>query len=246
MKVVTSKKNGLLLMLCLFLAGCSNTIPQVKSGFLGDYSQLQPSTQYDNTSIYQAPGFDLSSLAAVTEIKLEPFEVWIKQSQITSINREQLLELHSYFHRELAQALAPDYQMVTQASENTLTIRGAFSGVKLTKPGWSVLDVTPFRIVINSGNAAYLMATAQRDLLSEVSIEAEFLIGTTPNRAFAMTASKKLDVTVSQQSAGNVDAVTQVLDVWVEQFVEALAKARESQANQDQVDRAQTALDLTS
>ena len=38
---------------------------------------------------------------------------------------------------------------------------------------------------------------------------------------------KELDVTVSQQSAGNVDAVTQVLDIWVEQFAAALANDRQ-------------------
>lgn len=226
MKFVPKSSGGLLLMLCLVLSGCSSTIPQVRSGFLGDYSQLKQSEQYENTRIYQAPGFDRSILAQVTEIKLVPFEVWINQSETGGINTEQWQRLHHYFHATLKQALQPNYRMVTDAGENTLTIRGAFSGVKFSTPDLSVMDLVPFRVVLNAGKAVYLLATEQREVISQVSIETEFLLGPNPNLVFAMTATKQLGVTVNEDNSGNFAAVTEVLDLWVAQFIEELAQAR--------------------
>ncbi|MFT5677235.1 MAG: hypothetical protein ACI808_003187 [Paraglaciecola sp.] len=227
MKTIDVYFKGLFLIAFLFIQGCASQLDNTKSGFLGDYSRLQDSKEYDNSKLYIASGFDNKRLKNIRSIKLEPFEVWLKPNLKSPLNVNQLTDLVTYFHKNLSEKLVENYQLVQKADENTLTIRGAFSGIKLADPELSVTDLVPFRIVLNAGNAAYLLATEQKDILTEVSIETEFLLGTDSQRVFAMTATKELSGTINQNGDDNVKAVKEVLDIWIDNFIKRLKKVRE-------------------
>jgi len=212
----------------VLLMGCASRLNQVKSGFLDDYSQLKNSNDFDNTKVFQATGFDQNTLANIKEIKIVPFEIWIQpspNSQMAILNPQRLQELSAYFHQRLKQALQKDYQLVDVTSSETLTIQGAFSNIKLSDPKLSVTDFIPIRLVLNAGNAAYLNVTNQKDVITEVSIEVEFLLGETSKRVFAMTATKKMDLTMGQGGDG-FKAVSEVLDIWIDNFVKKLSNIR--------------------
>jgi len=219
------------LMISAFLSGCASHVNQVQSGFLGDYSQLKTANNFENTKIYQASNFDRDTLAAIREIKIVPFEIWIQHPENNDgirLNPQRLQELSRYFHQQLKQALQNDYQLVEKAGSETLIIQGAFSEVKLSEPELSVTDFIPVRLVLNAGNAAYLNVTNQQDVITEVSIEAEFLLGNTSQRVFAMTATKQVDSTIGQSNDEAFKAVIDVLDIWVKNFVNKLANIRQS------------------
>ncbi|NQZ80908.1 MAG: DUF3313 domain-containing protein [Colwellia sp.] len=228
--------NNKLLSITIFvfsvvLSGCASNLNQVQSGFLSDYSKLKASKDYDNTKVFQATGFDQTTLAAVKEIKLVPFEIWIKPSSkndVVLLNTQRLQELSRYFHDKLKQALQNDYQLVDVASPNTLTIQGAFSNIKLSAPELSVTDFIPLRLVLNAGNAAYLQVTNQQDVITEVSIEVEFLLGETAKRVFAMTATKQMELTMGQSGDDGFKVVSEVLDTWIANFVTKLADTRQT------------------
>ena len=129
--------------------------------------------------------------------------------------------------RRIRKNVSDHLREIQEADENTLTIRGAFSGIKFSDPELSVTDFVPFRIVLNAGNAAYLMATEQKDVFTEISIETEFLLGTDSHRVFAMTASKEVEGTIDKNGNDNVKAVTEVLDIWIDNFIRRLKKVRE-------------------
>jgi hypothetical protein len=218
-----------LVVLSVFLTGCASKLNQVQSGFLGDYSQLKSTKDFDNAKIFQAEGFDKLSLAAINEIKVIPFEIWIKQPQSNNpvfFNFKKSQELSAYFHQKLKQALQSDYRLVDELSSKTLTIQGAFSNIKLSEPELSVTDLIPVRLVLNAGNMAYLSATNQKDVITEVSIEVEFLLGEKSKRVFAMTATKQMDLTMKQSGDG-FQVVTEVLDTWIDNFVKKLASIRQ-------------------
>jgi len=215
---------ALILLPALLLGGCSSTPTNVKSGFLGDYSQLTTAANYDNTRIYQHSDFNLSQ---IKKIKVVPFEIWLDQTtqlQNLRVNTQQLAQLQQHFYQQLTQGLSQYYELVDEADSETLIIRGAFSRLKLSEPSLSVSDFVPVRIVLNAGNSAYLVATSQQDLISEVSIEAEFLLGDDKTRMFALTATKELDVTVSDENQGNFAAVKEVLDLWAVNFIKKIAE----------------------
>jgi hypothetical protein len=217
---------GLFLITFLFMQGCASQLDNTQSGFLGDYSRLQESKEYDNSKLYIASGFDNKRLANIQKIKLEPFEIWLEPNLKATFNANQLAEIVHYFHRTMSEKLATNYQLVQKVDDNTLTIRGAFSGIKFFDPELSVTDFVPFRIVLNAGNAAYLMATEQKDIFTEISIETEFLLGTNSHRVFAMTATKEVGDTVNTNGEDNVKAVTRVLDIWIDNFITRLKKVR--------------------
>jgi hypothetical protein len=213
---------GLMFVISLSLIGCTAAPKQIQSGFLKDYSMLKKSTEFKNTSVYHSADFDLKTLKNIEEIYLVPFEIWLNQDNLIGIDDQQLRDLHHYFHKNLKQALQQKYRIVDKASVNSLTIRGAFTGINLTNPELTVSDFLPIKLVFNAGNTAYLSSTDQKDIISSVSIEVEFLMGTTNSRVFAMTAIKKLDLTVSDSKEGNFESVTNVLDVWIENFMKKI------------------------
>ena len=208
------------------LFGCATSFPTTQSGYLGDYSQLQESADYENTKIYIAPSFDKALLGPSRKLKIETFEVWLDQQDSLSLNFNQLAELSRYFQNQFESKLSPTYQIVEVADEETLTTQGAFTGLKLTAPGMSVTDFIPVRLIINAGNAVYLKATDQAAVISDVSIEARFSLGQDPKPVFMMTAFKTLESTVSDDNEGNIEAMKEVLDVWVDNFVSGLYKIK--------------------
>ncbi len=212
---------------CLLIQGCSSNLKQTESGFLEDYSQLKEIEGFSNTKVYKADKFNKNNLSRLKSIKLVPFEIWIDRKGTTSIDIGELAKLHQYFHTNLINKLKPYYEIVETEQEDSLTIRGAFSGIKSVEEGLSVSDFVPIRIVLNAGNSAYLAATDQKDIIVEVSVEAEFMLGTDPAQVFAMTATKQLDTTVADGQKGNFEAVSKVLDIWINNFVEKLIELKE-------------------
>lgn len=220
----------ILFFLCFVLVGCTSTLKQTQSGFLGDYSQLKPSKEYENTKISHSSNFNKEKLAKIQKILLTPFEIWIKQPEGNNkilLNTEQLQKLSLYFYNQLKQKLHSDYLIVDTADKDTLIIRGAFSNIKLSEPELSAADFIPVRLIMNAGNAAYLNTTNQKDVITEVSIEVEFLLGDDSSRVLALTATRQLDLTINENDDG-FSAVAAVLDVWVENFVKELAKIRQA------------------
>ena len=219
-----------LLFSVLFVSGCSNSLKQTQSGYLGDYTQLKPSAEYDDTLIYQAEGFDGKTLKQVSKIQLVPFEVWLTQKQSKSLNTEQVRLLVMSFHQKLLKKIPKQFKIVNSADSDTLVIKGAFTGVTLNDPEVSVGDFVPIKLVFNAGNTAYLNATGQKNVITEVSIEVEFLLGQSNERVFAMTATKVLDATVQKTGEDNVKAVESVLDLWIDNFVNKLEQVKKNNA----------------
>ena len=191
---------------------------------MSDYSKLRDSSKYENTRVYVSPKFDKSLLAVSGKIKIEPFEIWIRQENIQSFNPDRLVELSQYFHGELTRGLQSSYQIMDVADKDTVTIRGAFTNVKLQTPSMSATDFIPIRLIINAGNSAYLQMTDQQNLVGQLAIEAEFLMGLDNEPTFMMIATKSLESTVSEDVEGNSKALENVLKVWADNFVTEIGK----------------------
>ena len=228
MNLVSLFKIGLVLLTFFVIQGCGSTAKHRETGFLSNYDQLEPSKEFKDARVYLAPAFSKETLAKVDKIFIHPFELWLTQEHLSFLGTKQLAELTGYFHAELANALSPDYQLVDEMGVNTLGIRGAFTEIKISEPELSPTDFIPFRVVLNAGNLAYLEATDQQDLVTQVGIEVEFTHEQPDKRVLAMTSVKTIDTTVSQGVEGNIQAIKLVLDTWVESFVKRLAHVRQS------------------
>jgi len=213
----------------ILLSGCASTTKHQQSGFIKNYDDFVTSTNYDNTKIYRAKGFGRESIAKLKEIKLVPFEIWINPEPDSHFNPQQLVGLSRYFNNSLRTKLFENgFNVVEKVNVGTLTLRGAFTGVKFTSPELSATDFIPFRIVLNAGNAAYLKMSAQKDVITNVSIELEFLQGVDQQRVFALLATKSVDATIANSGEDNITAVQALLDHWADNFVEKLVEIRTS------------------
>lgn len=211
----------------LMLSGCKSTSKTTKTGFLGDYSELAPSSSYPNTDVFISPDFNRDLLAKINKVHIQDFHLLLPKQSASLIGSSQLQDVVVYFSETLKNRLADDYQIVDGAATDVLSIRGALTNININEPEMSITDVLPFRVVINAGNAAYLEATGQQDLITQVGLEAEFTMGELNRRVFAMSAIKKLDTTVDEGAEGNVQAVKQVIDTWINNFVSALKDIRQ-------------------
>ena len=222
----------ILMVLSLSLSGCANKNIHKETGFLKNYQGFVESEQFDHTKVYRAKGLDKSALAQVKEIHLQPFEMWVTPRPDAHFNYQQLVEISEYFHQTMITKLAENnYELVDEITSETLTIRGAFSGIRLEKPELEATDFIPFRVVLNAGNAAYLQVTNSKDVITKVSVELEFLKGTEQKRIFAVMTSKFIDSTVANDGSDNMKAVKMLLDSWVDRFVERLVSIRGEENN---------------
>lgn len=211
------------------LSGCAKTTNQAHSGFLNNYQGFVDSDIVDYTKVYRDKDFTIEKIASMEKVKLVPFEMWVPPGTVTVFTPEQLHEFSMYFHQQLNKKLTENnYQIVHWADKDTITIRGAFSGVKFDSPELSPTDFIPFRIAINAGNLAYLELTEQKDVVTKVSLEIEFLQGRGKHRMLAAISSKYLEMTVADNGDDNVKAVQRLLDNWADRFVERLVDLRAS------------------
>ncbi|WP_019028091.1 DUF3313 domain-containing protein [Colwellia piezophila] len=215
------------LVATLLLSGCMNITDQQQSGFLKNYEDFEDVYDPDYTKVYRSENFTIDMLADMERINLVPFEMWVTPGPEANFTPEDLAELSQYFHQQMSDRLiANNYKIVKLIGPRTITIQGAFSGVKFDDPELMPLDFIPFRLVINAGNFAYLQITDKSDVTTKVSVEIEFLKGIRRERILAAISTKYVDTTIANSGADNMKVVKELLDMWAEKFVDRLVEIR--------------------
>lgn len=216
-------------LLMLFLTGCASNTTQKPTGYLGNYDNFVDSKKFKFTKTYQSPEFNKKDLAKLTKIHLIPFELWLNNSS-TSFNPAQLSGLSRDFHQLLrTELLKKGFQLVETPTADSLTIKGAFSNVSFSAPSLSASDFIPVRIVLNAGNSAYLKLTDKKDVITSVSIEAEFLQGMPQKRVFALLATKSRENALASDNSENSQSVKQILQVWAVNLAKNLHQLKAEQ-----------------
>lgn len=219
-----------ILISTLFVAGCMNITDQQKSGFLKNYEGFEDVYDPDYTKVYRSKNFSTDMIAQMERIRLIPFEMWVTPGPDAKFTPEELSELSQYFHQQMTNRLvANNYKVVKFNGPRTMTIQGAFSGVKFEDPELMPTDFIPFRMVINAGNFAYLQITDKSDVTTKVSVEIEFLKGLRQERVLAAISTKYVDTTIANSGVDNMMVVKELLDMWAEKFVDRLVEIRNSQ-----------------
>ncbi|MBQ4814488.1 DUF3313 family protein [Pseudoalteromonas luteoviolacea] len=234
---MTSLRTLLILLTLCFVTACSSTGRNTQSGFLPNYETLKPSSEYQDTKLYVDNSFGKDALSKVETLYLPRFEVWInvKQTEFLNINPQHVAKLSHYMQSEMVNKLKGHYVVVTEQPEKlddtVLTIKGAFTDVEFEPIELGVRDFVPIRLVYNAGKSAYLAATEQTEALTHVSLESAFYLGDKKAPVVMMTAHKALDTVVKVDGTENVKAVREILDIWVNNFVTAMIKHRDTGLN---------------
>jgi hypothetical protein len=121
---------GICLCLALAAGGCAGTRQtrdEAKpSGFLGDYSQLQPGQDGQAKLVWFDPN---ASWKAYNAVIVDPVTLWTagEEGDLAKLSREDQQMLADRFHTALATALAKDMPVVTQPGPGVLRVRAAIT-----------------------------------------------------------------------------------------------------------------------
>ena len=139
------------LCLCLLLGACAgipggsggNSGPQY-SGFLNDYSRLQPVIDDPTAMAWLDPAVDFSRY---DKVLLERIQVALSNdnNNYRAIDPTELTVLTEYFHDALVRELSGRYPVVTDPGPGVLRVRIAITELVPTKPEASVvMTVVPY------------------------------------------------------------------------------------------------------
>lgn len=168
-----------LLFSALLLGGCASKVtePEQYSGFLADYSQLQPATSPTGQPVlrWMAPGLKLSNYQHMT---VQSIGFYPAPSPSEQIGAPALAELQTYTSEQVKAAFGRRFQVQEAGARpgpNTLILRAAITGVDTKAEGLKPYEVIPIALVV----AATTSATGARDRTTELFVEAELLDAST-------------------------------------------------------------------
>lgn len=205
------KTLGLALSASVLLAGCaSNTpTPSQYSGFLSDYSQLQPTQSPSGATVMRwiAPDFQLANYSSVLVEKPLFYPAPTPSAQVS---QQTLNEIASYLQQAIRLELAGRMRIVEQADRDTLVLRSAITAVNLSPEGLKVYEVIPVALVA----AAASTAAGTRDLNTEVYVELEAIDGSN-SKPMVRVVRKGHGLQLENDSTQlRLDDITPALDTW--------------------------------
>ena len=172
---MTRRYEVILLCILVLLCGCSSgqskRARQVKeSGFLGDYSKLQPAEEGGALLVYNNPG---ANWAAYDKILLAPVAYYGgRDSYPEGVTRADLQELVNRFYYIIHKNLVEDYLMVRQPSPGTLKLRVALTSVSESSATVDTIStVAPY--IVNPLRNAAASISGESPFVGEASVEAE-------------------------------------------------------------------------
>jgi len=196
----------------LFIAGCATPPTTAESyqpsGFLQDYSRLQPAPDGSGALVYRKPGFNLKNY---NKVMLDPIKVWYRNdAEYKGIDPNELKTLTDYFQQALVKALEPAYPLVNQPGPGVLRVRIAVTELTPTNTGMTVVTlVVPYAAVADVASGG---GTGSAPYLGDAAIEVEFRDSRSNELLAAYVdkrVGKKYDVDLSQ---GVGEAVSKGVD----------------------------------
>jgi len=147
------KNNGNLFLLSILLGifaltqfGCGGAGEAARTGFLKDYSQLQPHPEVDGRFRYINPNIDASKY---NKFIVDPVAINLsKKGRERNIDAKEMKKLAKYFRKRIAVELNKGYQIVKRPGPNVIRIRTSISDIEKTNP---LLNVHPGMKLMGGG-----------------------------------------------------------------------------------------------
>lgn len=154
------------------LSGCASqtTPPDQFSGYLADYSQLQPATSATGVPVLRwiSPQFKADRY---TTVYVEKPTFYPQPKPSEQVSGQTLEQVRDYLHQALVRELQGRMTVVSEPTRDSLVLRSAITGVTVSTEGLKAYEVIPIALVV----AAASTAAGTRDLDSEIFIELEAL-----------------------------------------------------------------------
>lgn len=215
------------LLAMIALAACAVTTQQPlsevekapRSGFLSDYSLLQPGKEGQARLRYVNPNADWNSY---TGIFIEPV-VFISDADERVDPKDQQV-LSSYYYNALKTHLSGVLPIVDQPGPHVLVVRAALSDVSSATPGLRTISVVvPQARVIN---AAQSLATDSYAFVGSARSEGEFKDGGTGQTLAEAVDGRSGGMSIKNAGVWKWGDAENVMDYWAELAAKRLNEFR--------------------
>lgn len=156
----------------LLLAGCASQTPTPSqySGFLSDYTQLQPAQSASGAPVMRwvSPDFKPENYRSVL---VERPLFYPAPTPDAQVSQQTLDEIALYLQQAMRLELAGRLRIVEHPDTDTLVLRSAITAVNLSPEGLKVYEVVPVALLA----AAASTAAGTRDLNTEIYVELEVI-----------------------------------------------------------------------
>jgi len=158
----------------LAVAACSSNRvdPKDYSGFLQDYSRLQPAESPSGAPVMRWIDPKVSA-SQYTQIFIEPSPFYPKPQPTAVISAQTLQEITRYFNEALRREMGSVLTLVKAPGPGTIVVRPAITAVSTGNEGLKPYEVIPIALVAAGVNTAM----GGRDQEVDVGVEAAFLDG---------------------------------------------------------------------
>ena len=203
-----------LLLISLFLASCATTktgpVPQY-TGFLADYSILQPGQEYQPERVYSNPAADWKKY---TKILLDPVTLWQgNASQLQGISQADAQKLADYFYNLLYRNFSQTYQMVREPGSDTLRISVAI--VKLEEGRVVLETISSIVPQLTAATKLASLVTGKEPLVGKASVEAKVTDAQTGTLLAAGVDQRIGGKTLNSLSLSSWGDVDHIMQFWV-------------------------------
>lgn len=199
------------LMAGLLLAGCASqtTQPSQYSGFLADYSQLQPATSASGAPVMRwvSPDYKAGNYRSVY---IEKPVFYPTPQPSDQVSQAVLDEIADYLHQAMRRELQGSMTVVSQPDMDSLVLRSAITAVDVSTEGLKVYEVIPIALVV----AAASTAAGTRDRTSEIYVEVEAIEARTSKPLVRVVRKGHGQDLENSSTQLTLKALKPALDVW--------------------------------
>ena len=215
---------GAFLVVIMSVTGCQTT-QQVKevtqSGFLGDYSLLQPGAEGEAALVYVNPSANLS---AYDKLLIDPVTVWLApDSNVAEIPVDERQQLANSLHTKLVEALQSDYEIVSSPGAGVMRLSAAITEAEKRMVALDTIStVYPAARVLSQAKS---MATGTQSFVGEASAEAKFTDAET-GELLAAGVDRRAGGKTLEKGFGRWADVEGAFQYWAERVRYRLCKER--------------------
>jgi len=189
------------------------------SGFLGDYSQLQPVSGKEGVLAYINQGVDYS---AYTKVMIAPVEIWPSPSaDYKGVQPDALKRMTDNMRASFVNALQPAYPVVDQPGPGVLTVRIAITGVQPTSPPLNPTDFVPLKALFNAARSAAGDAPQVVEMTAEMEV-----LDASNKRVAEAVVTRKGDTNLAQGAEITWSQLQSITDSWGKNFRQRLDQLR--------------------
>jgi len=208
----------LILISGIFLAGYGFGVRQ-NTGFLDDYSLLEPSPYHEDTKRYRKPGIDL---VQYEKIIFDPIDIFYSpDSEYKGISPEELMLLADFFRDLIVKEFEPKYPVIQTPGKGVLLVRTAITNVKIKKEKRDFFGYIPIGISVT----AMQDMVGHNIMLEDSDIEAE-VIDTETGEMVALLVDSKAGKT--SEGEDTWEALKESLIVHARRLRQTLDEARKT------------------